>query len=143
MHRFLKTTRQGSLQSAFKGIKDRLLKDGARSVSSQGSGKENLFPSREDFPSRHIGPRDHDIVKMLDLLGYKSLDQLTNEAVPKTIQFKGLMNITEPLSEYELIERAREIAEKNQTWRSYIGMGYHNCCVPHTIMRNMFENPGW
>lgn len=22
-------------------------------------------------------------------------------------------------------------------------MGYNNCCVPHTIMRNMFENPGW
>ncbi|XP_075228201.1 glycine dehydrogenase (decarboxylating)-like [Lycorma delicatula] len=22
-------------------------------------------------------------------------------------------------------------------------MGYHNCCVPHTIMRNIFENPGW
>lgn len=22
-------------------------------------------------------------------------------------------------------------------------MGYHNCCVPHTIMRNLFENPGW
>lgn len=22
-------------------------------------------------------------------------------------------------------------------------MGYHNCYVPHTIMRNIFENPGW
>lgn len=22
-------------------------------------------------------------------------------------------------------------------------MGYHNCHVPHTIMRNVFENPGW
>ncbi|XP_038210527.1 glycine dehydrogenase (decarboxylating), mitochondrial [Zerene cesonia] len=47
------------------------------------------------------------------------------------------------MSEYDLIERVRKIAEKNQIWRSYIGMGYHNCCVPHTIMRNMFENPGW
>lgn len=45
--------------------------------------------------------------------------------------------------EYELIRRIRVMAEKNQIWRSYIGMGYHNCCVPHTILRNMFENPGW
>ncbi|PSN55124.1 Glycine dehydrogenase (decarboxylating), partial [Blattella germanica] len=45
--------------------------------------------------------------------------------------------------EYELINRIREIAEKNKVWRSYIGMGYNNCCVPHTIMRNIFENPGW
>jgi glycine cleavage system pyridoxal-binding protein P len=45
--------------------------------------------------------------------------------------------------EYELISRIREIAEKNKIWRSYIGMGYNNCCVPHTIMRNIFENPGW
>lgn len=45
--------------------------------------------------------------------------------------------------EYELISRIRQIAEKNKIWRSYIGMGYNNCCVPHTIMRNIFENPGW
>ncbi|KAG6446472.1 hypothetical protein O3G_MSEX004459 [Manduca sexta] len=53
------------------------------------------------------------------------------------------MDITDPMSEYDLIERARKISEKNQIWRSFIGMGYHNCCVPHSIMRNMFENPGW
>lgn len=22
-------------------------------------------------------------------------------------------------------------------------MGYHNCYTPHTILRNIFENPGW
>lgn len=37
----------------------------------------------------------------------------------------------------------REIANRNEIWRSYIGMGYHNCRVPHTIVRNVFENPGW
>lgn len=47
------------------------------------------------------------------------------------------------LGEYDLIKRIRKIAERNQVWRSYIGMGYHNCCIPHTIMRNIFENPGW
>lgn len=47
------------------------------------------------------------------------------------------------MSEYDLIKGIKEISEKNQIWRSYIGMGYHNCCVPHAIMRNIFENPGW
>lgn len=47
------------------------------------------------------------------------------------------------VDEHELIDRAREIALKNKIWRSYIGMGYHNCYVPHTILRNIFENPGW
>ena len=22
-------------------------------------------------------------------------------------------------------------------------MGYYNTCTPHTILRNIFENPGW
>lgn len=46
-------------------------------------------------------------------------------------------------AEYDLMKRITEVSEINEVWRSYIGMGYNNCCVPHTIMRNMFENPGW
>jgi len=30
-----------------------------------------LFPTKSDFPSRHIGPRKTDVVTMLDTLGYK------------------------------------------------------------------------
>lgn len=45
--------------------------------------------------------------------------------------------------EHELINRIRAVAKKNNIWRSYIGMGYHNCLVPHPILRNIFENPGW
>lgn len=128
------------LQKDFQGGK--LWKNGVRCIT-QSSKSDNLFPERVDFPSRHIGPRDQDVVTMLDLLGYKSLDQLTDDAVPKKIQLQGLMNISDPMSEHDLIETVRKISEKNQIWRSYIGMGYHNCCVPHSIMRNLFENPGW
>lgn len=42
-----------------------------RCVTTQSSKSDNLFPGIVDFPSRHIGPRDQDIVTMLDSLGYK------------------------------------------------------------------------
>lgn len=61
----------------------------------------------------------------------------------KYLFFKYIKYFSIHLGEYELIKRIREISEKNQIWRSYIGMGYYNCCVPHTILRNIFENPGW
>ncbi|RVE47093.1 hypothetical protein evm_008277 [Chilo suppressalis] len=139
MHRYLKDSvlLKKSLEKIYNA------KNSVRCVATKGLNSDILFPERADFPGRHIGPRDQDVVTMLDLLGYKSLDQLTNDAVPKKIQLQGLMDISEPMSEYDLIDRVRIIAEKNQIWRSYIGMGYHNCCVPHSIMRNMFENPGW
>eukprot|EP00918_Siedleckia_nematoides_P076223 GHVU01166656.1.p1 GENE.GHVU01166656.1~~GHVU01166656.1.p1 ORF type:complete len:1001 (+),score=107.80 GHVU01166656.1:245-3004(+) len=51
--------------------------------------------------------------------------------------------MAEPLDEAELIKRMQTIAKKNKVWRSYIGLGYHNCSVPTTILRNILENPGW
>lgn len=30
-----------------------------------------LFPAKDEFPSRHIGPRDRDIIAMLDLVGFR------------------------------------------------------------------------
>ena len=45
--------------------------------------------------------------------------------------------------ESEILNRIKEIGNKNSVWRSYIGMGYYNCVVPNTILRNVFENPGW
>lgn len=32
---------------------------------------EPLIPKKDEFPSRHIGPRDRDIITMLDTLGFK------------------------------------------------------------------------
>ncbi|KAF6200337.1 hypothetical protein GE061_006640 [Apolygus lucorum] len=80
---------------------------------------------------------------MLDLIGYKSLDELSDKAVPENIRLKSPLKMDEPIGEYQLLSRIREIAGQNKLYRSYIGMGYHNTCVPHTIMRNVFENPGW
>ena len=63
--------------------------------------------------------------------------------MPDDIKLNREMLIDEPVSEHALIQRIQDIANKNKMWRSYIGMGYYNTCIPHTILRNMFENPGW
>lgn len=57
-----------------KGTLISIIKNARRSVSSCDAQSQNLrklFPKREEFQSRHIGPRDHDIIAMLDLVGYK------------------------------------------------------------------------
>ena len=33
--------------------------------------------------------------------------------------------------------------EKNQVFRSFLGMGYYDCITPPVIQRNILENPGW
>ncbi|XP_017761990.1 PREDICTED: glycine dehydrogenase (decarboxylating), mitochondrial [Eufriesea mexicana] len=103
-----------------------------------------LFPENKDeFQIRHIGPRQHEQLEMLETIGFKSLEELTKLAVPEKILYKEELKIEQPVTEYELLKKITEISKKNDIWRSYIGMGYNNCCVPHTIMRNIFENPGW
>merc|ERR1719357_838130 len=101
------------------------------------------MPVTVDFPARHIGPRKHDVRSMLKQLGFMNLDELTNAAVPDDIKLNRDMQLDTPISEFELIKRIQAIADKNKIWRCYIGMGYYNTCIPHTILRNMFENPGW
>jgi len=102
-----------------------------------------LLPIADQFEDRHIGPRTADREHMLRALGYKTLDELTDATVPSNIRLDRALNLSPPVGEHYLLDNIREIAERNEVWRSYIGLGYHNCCVPHTILRNMFENPGW
>ena len=93
---------------------------------------------------------------------WQSLDELTDAAVPPNIKLDRTMHLEKPYSEFnyyystikalirwfgtgevDLIKRFQDIMSKNKLWRSYIGMGYYNTVMPHTILRNLFENPGW
>ena len=101
------------------------------------------FSSPETFNERHIGPTSDEQAKMLQLLGYDSLDALTNTVVPESIQFDRELTLPASLTEREAIERAKGVAGKNEVFRSLIGMGYYGTHTPYVILRNILENPGW
>ncbi|MBD1935219.1 MULTISPECIES: aminomethyl-transferring glycine dehydrogenase [Cyanophyceae] len=95
------------------------------------------------FADRHIGPNPDEVGQMLEVLGLKDLDALVEKTVSQTIRLRGSLQLPEPKSEYAAIALLKEIASKNQVFRSYIGMGYHDCITPPVIQRNILENPGW
>lgn len=97
----------------------------------------------EKFVTRHIGPREQDIEKMLKVLNVSSLDELINQTVPASIRLKEPLKLEAPLSEYQYLNKIKKIASKNKLYRSLIGMGYNNTIVPSVVLRNIFENPGW
>jgi glycine dehydrogenase len=98
---------------------------------------------RRPFASRHIGPDEQEISKMLRFLDYKSLNALIDAAVPKNIRTKKPLTIGEALSEHAALKKMHGIASKNKIHRSYIGCGYYDTLVPPVIQRNILENPGW
>ncbi len=97
----------------------------------------------DTFARRHNGPSDADVQAMLDALGFDSLDALAAAAVPDAIRSERPLDLPAPLTEAELLERARALAEQNEVFRSYLGMGYYGTVTPPVILRNVLENPGW
>jgi glycine dehydrogenase len=96
-----------------------------------------------NFIHRHIGPNSDDIEQMLGVLGLSSLDALIDNTVPQAIRLKGVLKLPEEQSEYAALGQLKKIAQKNQVFRSFIGMGYYDCITPPVIQRNILENPGW
>lgn len=95
------------------------------------------------FAKRHIGPNAAAIKSMLDFLGFASLDELIDRTVPAAIRLTKSLKLPEASSESRALTHLKEIASKNQVFRSFIGMGYHDCITPPVIQRNILENPGW
>ncbi len=95
------------------------------------------------FVRRHIGPNEAEIREMLDTLGYDSLDDLIETAVPEAIRLDRELELPGPVSEYEALNELRRTVSKNRVFRSYLGMGYHGTITPPVIQRNILENPGW
>jgi len=98
---------------------------------------------RDLFQERHIGPSPEDQASMLATLGYDSLDAFIDAVVPTDIRLREPLRIPAAKSEQEALEELRLLAAQNQVFRSYLGMGYHDCVTPTVIQRNVLDNPGW
>ena len=110
---------------------------------------QNAIPSLRDlehhdaFIERHIGPNDAEIAKMLALLGFDSLEAMTDAIVPGKIKSPAPLALPSPITEVEALAKIRAIADKNQVFRSFIGQGYYGTLTPNVILRNILENPAW
>jgi len=107
------------------------------------SDADTMSGGTDEFVHRHIGPDLEDCRKMLETLALSSLDELIDRTVPQSIRSAHPLEIGSGESEHAVLARLKEIASGNRIFRSYIGMGYHDCITPPVIQRNILENPGW
>jgi glycine dehydrogenase len=98
--------------------------------------------SQPVFADRHLGPRADDLARMLDQVGFESLDALMDAAVPPSIASRTL-DLPEPLSEYDAARELRRLAGLNRPAESMIGLGYSATITPAVIRRNVLEDPSW
>ncbi len=104
--------------------------------------KEFLKPT-DQFVHRHIGSTGADIQEMLATLGLQSLEALVEATVPEDIRMRKPLALGIHRSEHEALADLRALHDRNQIFRSFIGMGYYDCATPPVIQRNILENPGW
>ena len=95
------------------------------------------------FKNRHIGVSEVEKNQMLDSIGCVSIDQLIEKTVPERIRLKKGLEFTKSITESKWLAEVKRIAELNKTYKTYIGLGYHDTITPSVILRNVFENPGW
>jgi glycine dehydrogenase len=101
------------------------------------------FPRHDNFASRHLGPREHELTQILATLGCSSLDDLTHKAIPGSIRWRGELATPAAKTERDALAELTALAAENKVLRSYLGMGYHGTVTPAVIQRNILENPGW
>ena len=107
------------------------------------SSAHELLAPTDSFVRRHIGPDAAEQKEMLAALGFTSLDALVDAAVPANIRLGRALSLPAAQSEHEALKQLRAIAQQNAVFRSFIGLGYHDCVTPPVIQRNILENPGW
>ncbi len=95
------------------------------------------------FVSRHISLNEADQQAMLAKIGVSDIEELIGQTIPDSIRLAKDLDISEPLSEQEMLDRSKELASQNLLFENYIGFGYHNTILPSVIQRNILENPSW
>ena len=98
----------------------------------------------DTFVDRHTGLNSkEDLQQMLATIGVGSVEELLQQVIPQNIRLKKALDLPGAMSEYEYAAHIANLASKNRTLRSFIGMGYYPNVVPAVVSRNVFENPAW
>ena len=126
--------------------------DNSTRMSNSPTSTHPLTPT-DDFPRRHLGPDAEEVAGMLAELGLDSLNSLIEEAIPAAIRDGRPLALRDDVlfttsssrvpGEQEALSCIRELADRNEIWRSFIGMGYHGTITPSVILRTVLENPCW
>lgn len=103
----------------------------------------NISFEKEIFAHRHNGNNAEAIKEMLETIKADSIEQLIDETIPDNIQLSSRLNLPKAKSEVDFLSSFKELALKNEVFKSYIGMGYYDTHVPNVIKRNVLENPAW
>jgi glycine dehydrogenase len=96
------------------------------------------------FAGRHIGvyePAEQAV--MLKTLGYSTLDDLLDAAVPESIRTRLALALPAASTEVQVAAELRALASRNAVRTSMIGLGYYGTVTPPVIRRNVLENPAW
>ena len=95
------------------------------------------------FLRRHLGPDPAAIARMLDVVGYDSLETMTQAVVPEVIRWGAALDLPAAVDERTTLALLRELAAKNRKMVNMIGLGYSDTQTPGVILRNILENPAW
>ncbi|HEY2793852.1 MAG TPA: aminomethyl-transferring glycine dehydrogenase subunit GcvPA, partial [Micromonosporaceae bacterium] len=95
------------------------------------------------FAARHIGPDPDDVAHMLAAVGYGTVDELMDAAIPESIRWHGRLDLPPAATEAEALAELRELAGRNRVATSMIGLGYYGTHTPAVIRRNVLESPAW
>ena len=95
------------------------------------------------YLARHLGPDSAEEKVMLDKLGYGSIDELIDAALPADIRASATPQTAEALSERDAQAKLRSYADQNTVLRSFYGQGFSDTITPPVIRRGVVEDPGW
>lgn len=104
----------------------------------------NASDTSTRFDRRHLGACGAVAADMARQVGFASVDELIDAAVPAAIRRqKAGVGLPDAMTEQQALHELSEMMDQNQLIRSLIGAGYHGCVTPPVIQRNILENPGW
>ena len=95
------------------------------------------------FRSRHIGPDASERAVMLEALGFSTIDDLLDAAVPESIRTTKALDLPPALTESQARDALAVLASRNRVKVPMIGLGYSGTIPPAVIRRNVLENPSW